>query len=286
MRRPFDTFHGRQDGITIPTIWVAFALSLILHALALWGWPPRIMRLPFEDVREGKPSGSLAVRLAPAPSAAPSAAPQPAPVLQAQAAPARRTPSHVPQPRVLALERPSPSATAAPPPAKAAPSQEDLASYIEAHRRAREPAPAPAQPQPQPPQAPAESEEERHNRAVATSLGLNRTPSFGTNRNHGGGVFQIARVGYNDAEFFFFGWNKDIKRESQQMIEVSRGDNPTTEIAVVRRMIAIIREQVSGDFTWDSQRLGREITLSARADDNAGLEDFMMQEFFPVQPRR
>ncbi|HEY8069834.1 MAG TPA: hypothetical protein VIF38_13210 [Burkholderiales bacterium] len=285
MRGRLHTFHDRQDGITIPTIRVAFALSLILHALALWSWPPQIMRLPFDDVREGKPSGSLAVRLAPAPSAA-APAPPPAPALQAAAAPARaavpaRAAPRTPRPRVLALERPSPSAAAPPSPARAAPPQEDLASYVEAHRRAREPEPAPPQPQP-----PAESEEERHNRAVAASLGLNRTPSFGTNRNRGGGVFQIARIGYNDAEFFFFGWNKDIKRNSEQMIEVSRGDNPTTEIAVVRRMIAIIREQVSGDFTWESQRLGRDVTLSARADDNAGLEDFMMQEFFPTKPRR
>ena len=36
---------------------------------------------------------------------------------------------------------------------------------------------------------------------------------------------------------------------------------------------------------WVSQRLGRNITLSARPRDNAELEDFMMQEFF-ADPRR
>ncbi len=64
------------------------------------------------------------------------------------------------------------------------------------------------------------------------------------------------------------------------MIEVRRGNNPTIEIAVVRRMIAIIREYVKEDFTWESQRLHRDVELSARLSDNAGLEDFMMQEFF------
>ena len=36
----------------------------------------------------------------------------------------------------------------------------------------------------------------------------------------------------------------------------------------------------------ESHRLGRSLTLSARAADNAGLEEFMMKEFFddPRQP--
>ena len=87
-------------------------------------------------------------------------------------------------------------------------------------------------------------------------------------------------MGRDDAEFFFFGWNRAIRRNARQMIEVRRGDNPTMEIAVVRKMIAIIREHVKDDFTWESRRLGRDVSLSARLSDNAGLEDFMMQEFF------
>lgn len=290
MSDPLNARRSRYDRITIPTIWVAFALSLILHAVVLWGWLPKVPMLPFEDSKQGKPSGSLAVRLAPPPSRSPSAvpAPPPAPVILAQPAPAHRTPppkaaQRPPSaPRVLALERPSPS-TATPPPAEAArpPVYDDLASYIEARRRAREPAPAPPPSQGSPPAPPPiESEQERHNRIVAANLGLNRTPGFGADRNRGGGIFQIQRMGHDDAEFFFFGWNKDIRRNSQQMIEVRRGDNATMEIAVVRRMIAIIREHESGDFVWESQRLGRNVSLSARMADNAGLEDFMMRDFF------
>ncbi len=268
---------------------MAVALSLILHALLLFGWLPKVPALPFEDSRLGKPSGALAVRLAPLPSRPPSApsAPPAAPAIQAQAA--RKTPAPKSTPRlpsappVLSAERSSASAVAPKPPEAAAPPAEDLASYIAAHRRAQ---PAPAQP-PSPASPPAESEEERHNRAVAASLGLNRTPSFGSERRRGGGMFQIERIGYNDAEFFFYGWNKDIRRNSQQMIEVQRGSNPTTEIAVVRRMIAIIREHVSEDFVWESERLNRDVTLSARMADNAGLEDFLMLEFFSSpRPRR
>jgi len=259
---------------------VAFALSLILHALLLFGWLPKVPLLPFEDSRLGKPSGALAVRLAPPPSRPAPPVPPAAPAVQAQAAhqaPALKSAQRLPSaPPVLSAERASPAAVAPRPPEAAPAPPEDLASYIAAHRRAQ---PAPAQP-PSPDSPPAESEEERHNRAVAASLGLNRTPSFGSERQRGGGMFQIQRKGYNDAEFFFYGWNKDIRRNSQQMIEVSRGNNPTIEIAIVRRMIAIIREHVSGDFTWESERLNRDITLSARAADNAGLEDFLMLEFF------
>ena len=179
--------------------------------------------------------------------------------------------------RVLTQERPAratpPSTESAP-----APANVDLAAFIEARRRAREPEPTQPPSQSRPP---VETAQERDNRIAAMNLGLNRTPSFGDERKHGGGIFQVARKGYDDAEFFFFGWNKAIRRNSRQMIEVRRGDNPSIEIAIVRRMIAIIRDHEQGDFTWESQRLGRDVWLSARASDTAGLEEFLMQEFFP-----
>ncbi len=281
-----NAFRSSYDRRTIPTIRVAFALSLLLHAAAFMGWLPQLPRLPFEDVRQGKPSGSLAVRLVPLPSEPARAAPPPSPAVQAApvappAAPARRTAQRpAPAPRVLAPERPAPAtpapATPAPPPAEAAhtPAYADLASFIEARRRARDPEAArPASP-------PAVSEQARHNRIVAENLGLTRTPGFGAERKPGGGIFQIQRLNYTDAEFLFFGWNKDIRRNSRQTIEVQRGNNASMELAVVRRMISIIREHSGSDFLWESLRLGREVTLSARPADNAGLEDFMLREFF------
>jgi len=42
---------------------------------------------------------------------------------------------------------------------------------------------------------------------------------------------------------------------------------------------------VQTEFVWMSDRMGRRITMSARPSDNAALEDFLMQEFFP-DPRR
>jgi hypothetical protein len=87
-------------------------------------------------------------------------------------------------------------------------------------------------------------------------------------------------MSYLEAEFVFFGWNKDIRRNSKQTIQVAKGDAPDIKVAMVRRMIALIREQEKGDFTWVSHRLGREVSLSARPADQAGLEDFLLKEFF------
>jgi hypothetical protein len=286
MSVPLDDLRDRYERIAIPTIWVAFALSFILHVVALSGWLPKIHFLPTEDPERPKHAQSLAVRLAPLPSVAP--APPPAPAIQAQPAPAPRArplmaPKQRPSaPPVLAVERPSPS-PAAPPPAEAAraPASDDLAAFIEARRRSREPAPASAPSQPSPPAPPVETEQQRINRIAAANLGLDRTPSFGEDKNRGGGIFQIQRIGFDSAEFIFFGWNRFVKRNTQQTIEVLRGDNPNIQMAVVRKMIAIIREHETEDFVWQSRRLGRDVSLSARMSDNAGLEDFLMREFFP-----
>ena len=155
----------------------------------------------------------------------------------------------------------------------------DLAAYIEARRRARGESTSSSQ---QPPSsAPAtESENERQNRIIAANIGMNGQPTFGKDPKNGGGIFQIKTMEYSYAEFYFFGWNKDINRNSKQVIEVRKGNNPDIQIAVIRKMIGIIREHETEDFLWESHRLGRQITLSARARDNAGLESFMLQEFF------
>jgi len=92
-------------------------------------------------------------------------------------------------------------------------------------------------------------------------------------------------MSYDYAEFVFFGWNKDIRRDTAQTIDVRKGAESDIRIAVIRRMIAIIREHENGDFVWESHRLERHVTLSARPRDNAGLEDFLWKEFFE-DPRR
>jgi hypothetical protein len=283
MSHPFGAVRGRYDRITITTIDVAFAVSILLHVLALWTWPKELLMRPFEDPRKGEPGGSLAVRIVTPP-------PRPAPSSESPPAPERRLvmPKSAPKsaasapsaPRVLTAERQAKSAAIAPPrPAESrrAVLGEDLAAYIEARRRAREPAPAS---QPSPSALPAESEQARQDREAAARLGFSATPTFGSNKNLGGGTFQVRSVGYDRAELAFYGWNKMINRISLQVFEVPRGNNPNMQIAVVRKIIEIIRDQESGNFLWESLRLRRELTLSARAADNAALEAFMMEEFF------
>ena len=280
----------RSDGtsVTIPAIRVAFALSLLLHAAVLWLWVPRVLDPSSARAERGKASGSLAVRLTPPPRPAASAPPAPSvspapppPPTAKPTPPPRSAPRPPPAPPVIAKNAPAPAVAPQPvPPAAAPPAPTplitDFSSYLEARRRARG---APAE-ESAPATRPDEDERARHNRIVAENLGLNRAPTYGPERK-GGGIFQLERVGYTSAEFTFFGWNKDIRRRAKQTIEVQIGANPDIRIAVVRRMIAIIRDHESEDFVWVSPRLGREVTLSARPGDNAGLEAFLMQEFFP-----
>lgn len=176
-------------------------------------------------------------------------------------------------PELPSLPPPAPSAAAG------AAAEGDLSSYIEARRRARaQTAPAAADNASRAP--PIEDDNTRANRIAAANLGSDRKPTFGSDPKKGGGIFDVRRLSYDYAEFAFFGWNKDISRNTSQLIEVRKGSHSDIRLAVVRRMIAIIREHEQDDFVWESKRLGRNIVLSARARDNSGLEDFMMREFF------
>lgn len=209
---------------------------------------------------------------------APPASPKTAsPPIVARDAPAQH--AIVPTPPSAASPRNDAPASAPPvaPPPVAAPPTEDLAAYVEAKRRERGEAPASAASTADP----VASDIARRDRIVAANLGLGRTPTFGTGSTNAGGLFQIIELGYDDARFYFFGFDKDIGRNAKQLIEVRRGGNADIRIAIVRRMIAIIRGKIGGDFVWVSQRLGRNVTLSARPEDNAGLEDFILRDVFP-----
>jgi hypothetical protein len=286
--------RDRRDGVTIPTFWVALALSLLIHIAVMWQWLPKLRLLSPDETKLGEGSGSLVVHLAPPPSPPPSAElseQSPAPTRQA------RPPIVVARPRstppVIAFNRPPPNTQTPPPtvPAVTAPAPArppvggDLSSYIEAQRRARAQSAPDASAESVTNTQPVDDDKARSNRIVAANLGAQRAQTFGYDpRTQGGGVFQITRMGYDIAEFTFFGWNKEIRRNTKQQIEVRRGNNNDIRIAVVRRMISIIREYEQEDFLWESHRLGRSLMLSARAKDNAGLEEFMMREFF-VDPR-
>lgn len=299
MSKWLDECRNRRDGVTVPTIWVTIALSLLIHIAVLSEWLPQVRLPSLEAPERGDARGPLVVHLAPPPSSAP--APPPSSALPAQPSSMLQTrpPKAAPRPRssrpVIALNQPAPNITSPSPPAPAvtaptparSPADGDLTSYIEAKRRARaESAPA-ASPGSVSNAPPVEDDNARTNRIVAANLGWQRKPTFGSDPTPGGGMFHIQRMGYDNAEFIFFGWNKEIRRNTTHLIEVRKGNHSDIRVAVIRKMIAIIREYEQEDFLWESKRLGRNLTLSARARDNAGLEDFMMREFFgdPRQPQ-
>lgn len=94
------------------------------------------------------------------------------------------------------------------------------------------------------------------------------------------GIFQILRIGPRTAEFSFRAWTTGQSNPRLQMIQVTAGPDGSIERAIIRRMIDLIREYYKEDFNWESHRLHRVVVLSAREKDTAGLEDFLMREFF------
>jgi hypothetical protein len=109
----------------------------------------------------------------------------------------------------------------------------------------------------------------------------NNLKSLGQSRDGTSGVFQILDKGHRTARFSFRGWTAaDRSNSYKQVIEVDAGQGGNIELAIIRRMIALIREHYQGSFQWESHRLNRVVTLSARMEDNEGLEKFLMQEFF------
>lgn len=275
-------------------LWIA--LSLALH-VALLAWTPRPR---VDNEKPEPPSMTVVLRTPPAPVAEPESAPAPTPPVRAQPTPQPRRDVRprptTPREPVIALAKPAPAPPMTPlSPAPAAPrsdpaeaptpstapiapqmtspppAETDLSAFIEARRRARGDAVETAAP-----------EVERANRGALANPTLKPSAplTFDTSRpTHSGGLFQIRRRGFDYAEFMFYGWNENFRSNGLQLIEVRKGEHSDIDIAVIRKIIEIIRNYERGDFKWHSKRTGKTLTLSARARDNAGLEEFMMQEF-------
>jgi hypothetical protein len=94
------------------------------------------------------------------------------------------------------------------------------------------------------------------------------------------GIFEIRQKTSSTGRFSFKGWKNDYSNPRLEFIDVEAGADGDIDRAIVKKMIAIIRREYKGDFNWESHRLGRVIVLSARLEDDTGLEDFLRQEFF------
>jgi len=283
----------RLGRIRINALALGIVLSVLLHLALLW-WAPKPPPLKTESQSGG--SGPLAIRIAPR---QPATTPTPAPPAETPAAAPRPTPKPAPRPtpapRVIAVpapnapaapdrtrvppdqrpaERPLPPLPPLPPdtPNQAAPA-DDMFGQLQSRRAQRDS----GQQGPAAPAARSENDIANDNarRNLATLTGRGRDPLDET-----GGIFQVTRITSREGEILFRGWNANFKRNWSESVQVQLGDAPDMQTAVARKMIEIIRRYEKGDFTWDSHRLGKTLTLSARPEHQADLERFLLAEFF------
>jgi hypothetical protein len=255
--------------IKIRRIDLAVVGSLIVHLL-IFSIPLR--HLPVETLG-GRAEPPLTVQLvdrepaavveAEAPASAPAPAPPPIATRPSiMTRPVPHAPLKLPEPVVQPPPQRPPEPT---PPPKEPPV--DMMAAINARREARRAADAAA--------ARGTGEPTPDQIAEANIARNLKGPGEGV-----GGVFQILSKGTRSAEFAFNGWRPDTEKRWREVIEVDAGLGGDVDRAIVKRMIELIRTHYQGDFRWESHRLGRTVNLSARQEDNDGLEDFLIREFF------
>lgn len=162
-----------------------------------------------------------------------------------------------------------------PPPEKITPPELDMSTMLNAARERRRATQEVAQDN---------QEAQQGSRGMsaqeAAEANVKRSMQQASGRQGTNGVFQIISKSTRMASFSFRGWKSSANNSWRQVIEVDAGLGGNVELAIVRRMIELIRTHYTGDFSWESQRLGRVVNLSARPQDSAELETFMMREFF------
>ena len=256
-------------------------LSLLFHVM-LFLSAPKSNRS--EGVINPKALGPLVVHLnraqpreptpEPTPPPARSLGPIPAPLTKLRAMPRRAPVIAVPK-SIEELSVPigqAPKTT--PPPQPASPPAMDFLAVLNAKRQASEDAAAHAN-------AEARAASRASTADEIATANINRNlQSLPPGRDGTNGVFQIISKGTRIATFSFRGWTTDPNNSWRQVIEVDAGVQGDVELAIVRRMIELVRTHYQGDFNWESHRLGRVVLLSARQEDNAALEAFLMREFF------
>ena len=256
---------------------VALVVSIVAH-VALFMLPK--IKPPDIVMAGGAPETPLTVRLMdvqPAPQSAPAqpAEPQPTPTPPPRPLP---IPAPIPSPLVArkspqAVPAPPPPPTPPPPPRPPPIPELDMAAMIEARRSQRQAFRDAQQAQQAAGQRPSPTPDQLAQANIARNLRMDEGRGVG-------GVFEILRKSTRTAEFAFNGWRPDTEKRWREVIEVDAGVGGDVDLAIVRRMIELIRTHYTGDFRWDSHYLGRVVVLSARPADQAELEAFLIREFF------
>jgi hypothetical protein len=288
---PTGIFNKKRDVGKSASMLIGGIASLLIHGIALWA----VLHQAALDMQPiGNQTGNrISVSILPPVPAAPSAPPPQAraPIL-AQAAPAVPRKKISPAPAIKKQNRKpppaerktaDPAANATPPLARTErsmpPPEQDFSAHLDAARKRRQQVDELVAPESAETASAKEAPENDNSVAMANiEFSMNRASG---NKDNVGGVFQIRRVGYRDAEFVFYGWSERSRRNSTRLVTVDQGSYADIQTAMIRKVIDIIREEKKGDFLWQSQRLGKPITLSARPQDNEELKRFLMREFFP-----
>ncbi|MES2355034.1 MAG: hypothetical protein V4568_11680 [Pseudomonadota bacterium] len=257
--------HGGRN------ITIGIFLSLLLHGLLLFVSAPN--HIDVDGTPQQKSNGPLAVRLLHATPESPALPPKSPPAHIHKPAPTRRHGSPI------AVLKPSQKfSTQKQPPVQSAPQpsapQMDFMGMINAKRRAAEDGAARENADAQ------MSSQERTADEISTANINRNLQTMSRERDGTNGVFQILRKGTRTAQFSFRGWTKDARNNWHETIDVDAGLHGDVDLAIVQKMIERIRKDYQGNFNWESRRLGRVIVLSARMEDNADLENFLMREFF------
>ncbi|MFZ6681501.1 MULTISPECIES: hypothetical protein [unclassified Undibacterium] len=260
-----------------PANMFGILLALLVHGLLLYFLlHMNVLKKKLDKAGSSEPMVFIMDKVAKAPKQA--TAPQ---KQKAESKPVRVPPSKnaitrpkIPPPPVTD----SPIAQPPPPQAKETPPEMDMMALANAARERRRPAE----------QAAAQENEgaRQAGRGMTpqevAEANVKRSMQQAANRGGGSGVFELGTVGTRVASFTFRGWNtRVIASNGKQSFEVDAGLGGDVRLAVVRRMIEIIRMEYKGDFNWESRRLGRVIVKSARPEDSAELENFLLKEFFP-----
>jgi hypothetical protein len=264
LRAPEPVLGDRRSSRT--GLIVTILLHLLLVAIYLFQ--------PHKTEKSAKPSSeNEIVYVAPLQGQPKTARQEHAPKKSARKAQPKSAPVHVQRlPNTITLPNEKPVEVSKAEPKREAPQEVDMQAYIESRRKQRG--------APTPTDQPADSDEARamHNAManIAAANGRSRDDS-----NESGGVFSISNKTFHSADLKFRGWNPNFQRRWLTQIAVEVGSEPDIETAVVNKMIELIRKEKTGDFEWESHRLGRVVTMSARPQDTEQLRAFLFKEMFP-----
>ena len=247
------------------------AITVLLHLVLVLLY----LFHPQKEKTAAPPSGGEIAYIAPLPGK-----PKQKDLPQAVAKPVKQKPSkptvakitRLPNTITLPNEKPVEVVEEPPKEVKIAPEM-DMADYIAAKRRARGKDSSQQQGEP--------SEAERGMSNALANIAAANGRSRGEDKNETGGVFSVTGKSFSTAELKFRGWNPNFKRRWLQQVTVELGGEIDIETAIVKKMVELIRKEKTGDFEWDSHRLQRVVSMSARVQDTEQLQEFLFKEMFP-----